>query len=38
MIFSVVAFHIFGPSSVKFMDKLEIFKIISVFILSYVDG
>ena len=38
MIFSAVASHIFGPSSVKFMDKLEIFKFIFVFILSYVDG
>ena len=38
MIFSVVASHIFGPRSVKLLDKLEIFKIIFVFILSYVDG
>lgn len=32
MIVNVVAFRILGPSSVKLMNKLEIFKIIFVFI------
>lgn len=37
MILSVVAFHILGPNSVKFTNRLEISKIICVFF-SYVDG